>query len=584
VDALTRPGNLVFDANTSYRDNLEQAGGRVVRQPSGHLVFYTKEGRRFLYTDPDGQALHECEWELLPHGTARLHRARVWLDWDQWIGLTPQGLINESVLNLSTKPGWQALTPDDLRAMAAQAMAVSLDDVRFFYGDGDLTISPEGRATIRHRKDTFSILHDGTFERATFMACMGAMHWATIDFLPVVELFQSMLPGTGSAVLELIRALYDDQRTEPPRPLRYRGIPAYPSQAAYRLFSQFFTPQAPGGEDPLPVFMNPSRSSHITWLPAADPPLRYRDVRHNAAVTIKGGQVQKVTLSDDPAGVSYLSPSPSGFAPCDRRIAAEEGMIVLFDGSERRSIPIPRSWGVATTTASPPSGSPPGWRSLFAGEPPHVSPRDAFASVSLYPADETEIGEVASQPFVADYLEDLGEDDPVVRRWLARSERVFIGGFDASVPSLMQLDRPRDYLVSFRWPAVAQKQAQAIWNYLAQTRRLEWAQKIRFSEMPETLACPAGSYDGLYLWLPFGDWNHAEKLTASLLLVHSKLARSGLAFVVGPPSLPALAQSQGWTIQTILPVADLPTFQMHRNILPKARLKTGLTLCQMSRA
>ena len=39
-----------------------QAGGRVVRQATGHLVFYRADGRRFLATDPAGNPLHECEW------------------------------------------------------------------------------------------------------------------------------------------------------------------------------------------------------------------------------------------------------------------------------------------------------------------------------------------------------------------------------------------------------------------------------------------------------------------------------------------------------------------------------------------
>ncbi|MBI5854479.1 MAG: hypothetical protein HZB35_04465, partial [Nitrospirae bacterium] len=140
MDALTRQGNLVFGANFPYRDDIEHAGGRLVQHPSGHRVFYTREGRRFLYTDPDGHALHECEWEPLAHGTARLQRARVWLDWDQWVGITPEGLCNETVLDLAKKPGWQTLQPDDLRHMAAQAMQVPMEEVRFFYGNQDLTI------------------------------------------------------------------------------------------------------------------------------------------------------------------------------------------------------------------------------------------------------------------------------------------------------------------------------------------------------------------------------------------------------------------------------------------------------------
>ena len=62
------------------------------------------------------------------------------------------------------------------------------------------------------------VLEDGDFEQARFMSCMGAMNWPAIDFLPVVELFQSLLPGTGSAVFELIRGLYDDQNEGKPAP------------------------------------------------------------------------------------------------------------------------------------------------------------------------------------------------------------------------------------------------------------------------------------------------------------------------------------------------------------------------------
>ena len=111
------------------------------------------------------------------------------------------------------------------------------------------------------------------------MSCMGAMHWESIDFLPVVELFKSLLPGTGSAVFEFIRGLYDDQndgKASPP-PLRYRGIPTYPSEAAFRLFNSFFVPQAPPGKDALSLFMDPTKSHQVEWLPSPTPPRRYFD-------------------------------------------------------------------------------------------------------------------------------------------------------------------------------------------------------------------------------------------------------------------------------------------------------------------
>src|SRR6185312_15388019 len=119
---------------------------------------------------------------------------------------------------------------------AAGALRVPLEEMLWFYRDEDLAIDAKGMATIRQRKDALYVLDDGGFDKARFMSCMGAMHWDQIDFLPVVELFKSLLPGTGSAVFELIRGLYDDQAKgySAPRALRYRGIPTYPSEAAFR--------------------------------------------------------------------------------------------------------------------------------------------------------------------------------------------------------------------------------------------------------------------------------------------------------------------------------------------------------------
>ena len=187
--ALTDSGHLQFSTNRSLAQDFEQAGGRVVRQATGHLVFYRPDGRRFLATDPEGNPLHECEWRPDASGVPALFRARMRLDWGQWVGLKPAGLVNETSLNLAGKPGWQRLTADDLRTMAAQALRVATEDVRWFYRDEDFLIEPTGRATIRQRKDAFYVLQDGDFERARFMSCMGAMHWPSIDFLPVVELF-----------------------------------------------------------------------------------------------------------------------------------------------------------------------------------------------------------------------------------------------------------------------------------------------------------------------------------------------------------------------------------------------------------
>ena len=201
------------------------------------------------------------------------------MDWGAWVGLKPSGLVNETTLNLATKPGWQRLTADDLRAMAAQALRVPLDEVRWFYRDEDLSISRTGMATIRHRKDAWYVLEHGNFDRARFMSCMGAMHWASVDFLPVVELFKSLLAGTGSAAFELIRGLYDDQNEG--RPIHCRcgiGDSDLSFRGRFSSLQQFFRPPgAVRGRMRCLCSWIPPRLIRCEWLPSPAPPTRYFD-------------------------------------------------------------------------------------------------------------------------------------------------------------------------------------------------------------------------------------------------------------------------------------------------------------------
>ncbi|WP_447972393.1 hypothetical protein [Nitrospira sp. Kam-Ns4a] len=583
-EILSRPGSLACPSNLADATDFAARGGRVRRLATGHLVFYGPHGRRVLATDPDGNPLHECEWAETEPGRVRLVRARIRLDWGQWVGLKPAGLVNATTLDLSRKPGWQRLTADDLRRLAAQALRVPLEEIRFFYGDDDLVLDGRGQATIRHRKDVFYVLDDGTFERARFMACMGAMHWERIDFLPVVELFQSLLPGTGSAAFELIRGLYDDQNEAAPLPLRYRGIPTYPSEAAYKLFGAFFTPRAPGGGDPFPIFMDPPRSHEVTWLPAADSPRRHFDAERRLCVTIQGPIVQKVTLADDPAGLPFLKPAPNGVAPCARSVTVARGQLVLRDGAHLIEIPVRPSWGAVADT--PPPLTPEergaggeGWRGLFAGSPPQVTAQQAYGAVLLYPEDDREIEEAASQPFVADFLQDALEQPSELGARAAKADRIVIVRFEAALAACLHLDRPRTHRILYRRPEFAQKQAQALWNRLAQANRLDWAS--RFSFLPLDGGAPQVSGerpDLLYLWLPFDQYENSTRLAEAVRSMVGSLAPGGLAFVVGPEFLGARLQAQRLRLLRADPVEALPTFRMHRNILPQARLKPGLTL------
>jgi len=578
IGPLTRQGNLSFPSNLSYSHNFISAGGRVVQQPSGHLVFYGTHGRRILATDPDGHPLHECEWLAEPNGAGRLVRGRFCLDWGQWVGLRPGGLVNSTVLDLSRKPGWQRLRPDDLRRMAANALRVPLDEIRFFYNDEDLTIDARGQATIRHRKDAFYILDHGTFDRARFMACMGAMHWSRIDFLPVVELFQSLLPGTGSAAFELIRGLYDDQNEGQPQPLplRYRGIPTYPSDAAFRLFNAFFVPHTSSGRKVFEVFMDSSQSHEVTWSPASDPPYRYFDGPRRLCVTVKGGTVQKVTLADDPAGMSYLNAQQSRG---ERRVGVANNSLILMDGTRHTEVAMNPSWGPLRESPVSPSVFPMSWRDLFADAPPRVTPAEAFGAVLLYPDDATEIDEVSVQPFVADYLHDLVEDSPQLGALYTQARRILIDNVDGSLQSCIRLTADKEYRVLYTRAALAQKQASLLWNATAQASRLDALAHVKL--MPAEIhrkALYRERFDWIYRWVPYSCFEQPRALTDVVSTLRHALSPGGVAFVAGPRSMGDMLISHSLRIAKVESVDTLPTFRMHRTILPLARLNPTLTL------
>ncbi len=579
-EVLQRPGTIVFTANRSSLSELSTGGGSAVRQDSGHLIFYGPHGRRILATDPDGNPLHECEWGISADGGASLTRARFLLDWGQWVGLTPDGMVRSTTLDLCSRPGWERLREDDLRRMASQAMGVPLDEVRFFYPDEDLVFGPPGRATIRHRKDAFYVLDDGTFDTARFMACMGAMHWGRIDFLPVVELFQSLLPGTGSAAFELIRGLYDDQNPEDPLPLRYRGIPSYPSEAAFRLFSGFFSARAQGGEDPFALFMEPARSHEVLWWPDPSPPRRYFDSHRRLCVTIQAGKVHKVTSADDSSGLSFTSPSPSGFAPCARRLHVEAGVLALHDGGKQTTIPARPAWGKLLDSghgASPSHSI--GWRSLLGATFPQVAPAEAFSAVLLYPEDGTEINERSSQPFVADHLQDTFEQDPQLGIYVARAGRVLVDNLDGALGSCLHLDRPRQYTVLYQKAEFAQKCAQGLWNQLARSGRLDWGQSFTFLPAEDfRQGVYEQAYDLIYVGVPFSEFDREPGLSALAKSVARALSSGGLSCVVGPAAMAKALQAHQLRLIQALNVQDLPSFRMHLTILPQARLKPGLTL------
>jgi hypothetical protein len=491
-------------------------------------------------------------------------------------------------LNLAAKPDWQRITPDDLRALAAYAMRVPIEEIRWFYRDEDLIIDSKGMATIRQRKDALYVLDDGGFEKVHFMSCMGAMHWERIDFLPVVELFKSLLSGTGSAVFELIRGLYDDQHKGEgaPRLLQYRGIPPYPSEAAFRLFSSFFTPQSANGGDPLSDFMNPLKSHVVAWLPAQHPPVRYFDESQGLCVTVKNGIAQKATLESDTVGLSYVNSIGRRVCPLDRSLRIEGSLLILKDRETEVTLPLDPDLSVRPLPLDERPVSPVDWRSVFVQGVPKILPADSFGAVPLFPEDDTEISELAAQSFVADYLDDLGEQDREIGRLRSQAEHVLIDNGDAVIATCVLFDRPRDYTVNVRYFAYAQRQAQQLWTQCAEVHRWEWLQRIRMvaADTWEESLTSHGPYDLIYQWLRYDSFGSADTLMTSVTRSSQALRRGGHAFLVGPAELREVLTRDHCEVCWDQSVASLPTFLMHRTILPKARVKTGLTLFHVKKS
>lgn len=530
-------------------------------------------------TDPEGYPLHECEWAEQADGSVHLVSARLYLDWGQWIGLKPNGLVNAMNLDLTTRPDWQSLTREDLRMMASRAMGVPIEEVRFFYADDDLVLD-QTKATIRQRKDAFYVLEDSTWDRARFMSCMSAMHWANIDYLPVVELFKSLLPGTGSAAFELIRGLYDDQNPQHVRRLQYRGIPTYPSAAAFGLFSNFFTATHQAGENPFAVFMDPPRSHEVDWVPNPHPPVRYVDVSHRICLTVKQGNVQKVTKTDDASGLPFVPPNQQGFAPCEQRVAVTSDRLCLSNHKTSHQIPLRPTWGI---TQQQQAGDPAtvnekhSWEGFFPDGVPTVLAREAYSAVLLYPEDDLPIGELPSQPFVADFLSDFIEQDQALAVQVQQSGQILIRGFDGVIGSLLDFERSESTTIVYSHAAYAQKHAQAAWNQLARNNRLDRQASYRFLS-EDAFRRDAFTYDLMYGWLPFALYDDAPGLQGHLHRMNDVLQPNALVFLAGPDHLPSLISRLPLEIVFSDLVLNAQPFHMHQSILPKAMLNPRLSV------
>ncbi|MFM8551914.1 MAG: hypothetical protein ACKOCD_06315, partial [Nitrospiraceae bacterium] len=342
------------------------------------------------------------------------------------------------------------------------------------------------------------------------------------------------------------------------------------------------TPHRPGGGDPCPLFMDQAHSHEVRWLPAPDPPRRYFDQAHRLCITIRGEIVLKATKADDPTGLPFVKPNATGLAPCERSVSVSGGALRLESRGQTLTIPLNSAWGKLKDNEAGAKGAElrgEGWQSVFRGSPFAVEPVQAFAAVLIYPDDDREIGELEAQPFVADYLQDMIEQVPELSSRISRSTNILIHGFDAAITACARLDQPRNHTVLYDQPAFAQKQAQLLWNQLAQAGHLDWLSRVKF--LPATGQDESAYkqlYDVIFAWVPYQDHAQADRLQRACRRVASALQPGGLIFLVGPHTMHTHLASAGLTLLQQTPVEDLPTFAMHRTILPTARLKPELML------
>ena len=139
---------------------------------------------------------------------------------------------------------------------------------------------------------------------------------------------------------------------------------------------------------------------------------------------------------------------------------------------------------------------------------------------------------------MADYLQDIGEQDREIGAALSRAERVLIDNGDAVVATCIMFDRPRDYTVLVRYPAFAQKQAQQLWSVCAELQRWDWLSRIRFvpAEGPHDREAPH-SYDLVYHWVPYDSGDLPASLAERMKEISQILQGGGNAFVIGPAQL-----------------------------------------------
>jgi hypothetical protein len=196
---------------------------RQVRSRHGGAVTF-RDGRRVEEHDRDGRHVATCRWD----GRGRLEWAAVRTAWGDWIGIEPGAAVH---------PEWGA--SDRLRLLAG----------------------PAGVGSSRP------------------LTLCEAMPWHAITHIPPLAEPASLPPGAGTAVLNLLAALAQDQGLDR---IRYSG--PYPTEQLFTALLESFRYDA--ADDPLGRFL----AGDLAWAPA---PHERRFPAHGVCVQLRDG-VEKV--------------------------------------------------------------------------------------------------------------------------------------------------------------------------------------------------------------------------------------------------------------------------------------------------
>lgn len=607
VSALSRSGNLVFSGNeeqaSAIKEQIDSLRMTTVdgaeywfsgNQPgpdttviktcaTGHHVFYNPSGNRFLFTDPEGHALHECEWkEDEKTGKPRLNLVRMRLDCQQWVGIKPKAKTFSTPIDIKGQPGWQNMSLDDLRKQAGQAWQVPFSEIKYFYKDENFVAQGEGKYDVQLSKDAIYVLIDGTFDKTHFISFLCALNWEHLDLIPVVELFQSTLPGSGGAVFEFLWGLHEDQaRSLDLAPLRYRGLPTYPSEGAFNIFSSFFAPKGPKGEDIMEVFMNPDRSNEITWTPKANPPWRYFSDEHSISLTAQEKFLYKLTVHDDPAGTPYINTSRGGHPSGQRELRVLADKIVIADGEEKREIPLSPEWGL--NPDGPVAGEKPqypfGWEKFFDSAVPEADPVKALFTLPFYPEGDALIEESSLQPMVLDQIFYYMEQWPQMEDILNKTNRTLIHTFDMVIAGCIDCTKKREYTVLYNDPEFARKNAQLLWEYAASRNQLENVEDVHFLKEEEHVnEAYERKYDMIIKWIPFMYHTDRETCEAILKSLADALSPGGVLFLQGPRPIKGLFESYNLNCLKDDPVIQMPFFRQHLKMCPENKINPDITV------